>query len=141
MQSRVVRSPDGAVRIPLNVAPPIVAEQGHPSGLPRHVAFSCADIVAVSRDARARGLQILPIPRNYYEDLAARFDLAPEVVDELRALDLVYDRDGDAEYLQFYTRTYGQIFFEFVERRSSYDGFGAANAPVRLTAQGSGRTR
>ena len=28
----------------------------------------------------------------------------------------------------------GLLFFEFVERRN-YDGFGAVNAPIRLTAQ------
>lgn len=141
VQSRVIRSPGGAIRIPLNVAPPIVAEQGHPSGLPRHVAFSCTDIIAFARRARANGLGVLPIPRNYYDDLAARFALAHDVIDELRSLDLVYDRDGEAEYLQFYTRTCGQIFFEFVERRGSYDGFGAGNAPVRLTAQGTDPAR
>ncbi len=28
-----------------------------------------------------------------------------------------------------------QIFWEFVERRSGYDGYGASNAGIRLTAQ------
>ena len=82
---------------------------------------------------------MLPIPGNYYEDLMARFGLEPGFAAELRELGLVYDRDGEAEYLQFYTRTVGQIFFEFVERRGGYDGYGAGNAPVRLTAQGAGR--
>jgi 4-hydroxyphenylpyruvate dioxygenase len=141
VQSRVIRSRDGRVRIPLNVAPPIVAEQGHPSGLPRHVAFSCTGIIELAREVRARGLDILPIPANYYDDLGARLDLPTDRVDELRALDLVYDRDGESEYLQFYTRTQGQIFFEFVERRGRYDGFGAGNAPVRLSAQGRASAR
>jgi 4-hydroxyphenylpyruvate dioxygenase len=58
---------------------------------------------------------------------------------ELRALGIVYDRDGQGEYLQFYTHIVGQVFLEFVERRQGYDGYGAGNAPVRLTAQGAGR--
>lgn len=136
VQSRVMRSPGGGVRIPLNVSPPIVSEQGSSSGATRHIAFACSDVTALARTARKNGLEILPIPDNYYEDLTARFGLSDALVAELRELDLVYDRDGDGEYLQFYTRTCGQIFFEFVERRGQYDGFGAGNAPIRLSVQG-----
>ena len=46
------------------------------------------------------------------------------------------DRDADAEYFQIYTQTFEQrFFFEIVERRSGYKGFGAPNAQIRLTAQ------
>lgn len=138
VQSRVIRSRTGGIRIPLNVVPPIVAQQGHPGGMPRHVAFWCTDVVELARAARARGLDVLPIPSNYYEDLEARLGLDAATIAQFRSLDLVFDRDGDAEYLQFYTKTTGQIFFEFVERRGGYDGFGAGNAPVRLSAQGAG---
>jgi 4-hydroxyphenylpyruvate dioxygenase len=31
------------------------------------------------------------------------------------------------------------VFFEFVERRGNYDGYGSDNAPVRLAAQRAGR--
>jgi 4-hydroxyphenylpyruvate dioxygenase len=37
--------------------------------------------------------------------------------------------------VHFYTRTVGTVFFEFVERRGRYDGYGSDNAPVRLAAQ------
>ena len=75
------------------------------------------------------------MPENYYEDLQARFDLAPEFLAELRENDLLYDRDEHGEFLHFYTKTIGNMFLEVVERRSSYDGYGAPNAPVRLAAQ------
>ena len=53
-----------------------------------------------------------------------------------RAHNILYDRDGEGEYLQVYTRSFEQrFFFEIVERRGGYAGFGAANAPVRLAAQ------
>lgn len=139
VQSRVMRSPGGEVRLPLNVAPAGFAQPGRAGGLAQHVAFRCTDARGLARAARARGLEVLPIPGNYYEDLAARFALQRGFVAELRELGLVYDRDGEADYLQFYTRTVGQIFCEFVERRGGYDGYGAGNAPVRLTAQGAGR--
>jgi hypothetical protein len=43
--------------------------------------------------------------------------------------------DAHGEFVHFYTRTVGTVFFEFVERRGHYDGYGADNAPVRLAAQ------
>ena len=53
-----------------------------------------------------------------------------------KAHNILYERDGDAEYLQAYTRTFeDRFFFEIVERRGGYRGFGAANAPIRLAAQ------
>ena len=39
------------------------------------------------------------------------------------------------DFLHFYTETVGGVFFEVVERRGGYDGYGAPNAPVRLAAQ------
>jgi 4-hydroxyphenylpyruvate dioxygenase len=135
VQSRVLASPGGGIRIPLNVAPPILAAPSSRSGLPQHVAFACSDVLALARAARARGLAILPIPDNYYEDLAARIGLDAARIAELREFGILYDRVGDGEYLNFYTRTTGQVFFEFAERRGGYRGYGAGNASVRLTAQ------
>lgn len=138
VQSRVMRSPDGSVRLPLNVAPSSFETSGPSSGLAQHVAVRCSDARALARSARERGLDALRIPDNYYADLAARFPLDPAFLEELRDLGMVYDRDGEAEYLQFYTCTVGTVFWEFVERRAGYDGYGAGNAPVRLSAQGAG---
>ena len=81
------------------------------------------------------GVRLLTIPENYYDDLEARFPLPDEVIDRLKALDILYDREGDAEYFQVYTHPFeDRFFFEIVQRRG-YEGFGAANAPIRLAAQ------
>jgi 4-hydroxyphenylpyruvate dioxygenase len=132
VRSHVVRSDDGCVRLALNVAPLAL---DRPGGYPQHVAFSSPDTMAVARAARERGLRPLPIPRNYYDDLAARFALDPGLVDEMADLGVLYDRDGGGDFLHFYTETVGGVFFEVVERRGGYDGYGAPNAPVRLAAQ------
>jgi 4-hydroxyphenylpyruvate dioxygenase len=43
---------------------------------------------------------------------------------------------GDAELFHVYTTLIGPgLFFEVVERRGGYDGYGAANSPVRVAAQ------
>lgn len=133
IRSRAVSSADGSVRLALNVQPAAHAEApGHPT---QHVAFATDDIVATARRLRARGARLLRVSPNYYDDLAARYSLAPDWLEEIRALGLLYDRAGDGEYLQLFTLTRGSVFFEIVQRISGYDGYGAANAPFRLAAQ------
>jgi 4-hydroxyphenylpyruvate dioxygenase len=84
--------------------------------------------------ARA-GIAMLPVPDNYYEDLDARFALPEQELSALRESGILYDRDAHGEFRHCYTATYGRVFLELVERRGDYQGFGAANAPVRLAAQ------
>lgn len=132
VRSQVVRSDDGGVRLALNVAP---LAYEHPHGYPQHVGFAATDVLEVARRARDRGFRPLPVPANYYDDLAARYDLDPALVTEMQELGVLYDRDGRGEFLHFYTETVGAVFLEVVERRRGYDGYGAANAPVRLAGQ------
>jgi 4-hydroxyphenylpyruvate dioxygenase len=98
----------------------------------QHNAFSCGDILAaaaaLSTDLKLRA------PDNYYEDLAARFDLDDAAIGRLRDLAIFYDRSGEGEFFQLFTRSINGMFFEIVERRD-YDRYGEANAPVRLAAQ------
>jgi 4-hydroxyphenylpyruvate dioxygenase len=85
---------------------------------------------------RANGFEPLQISGNYYEDVEARFGLDPILTDRLRAENILYDRDDGGEYFQLYSSSYGEgFFFEIVERRSGYSGYGAANAPFRIAAQ------
>lgn len=129
VRSQVMRTPDGVVRLPINMAPPTAP-------LPtRHIAVRCDDVIAVARRARASGLRFLHIPHNYYDDIAARFDLDPQLLGQLRDLQLFYDRDANGEFIHFYTPTIGGVFLEVVERRGAYDGYGANNAPIRMAAQ------
>lgn len=129
VRSQVMRSADNIVRLPMNLAPPTAP-------LPdRHIAVRVDDVVSVARAARERGLDFLPIPGNYYDDLAARFNLPDDEVQELRDLSLLYDRDASGEFIHFYTPTVGGVFLELVERRRNYEGYGAMNAPVRLASQ------
>ncbi|WP_166821742.1 bifunctional sugar phosphate isomerase/epimerase/4-hydroxyphenylpyruvate dioxygenase family protein [Brevibacterium limosum] len=134
IRSQVMASSDGAIRMPLNLAPR-AAESPATGSYPEHVALACDDIFTAAATAVSRGLDFLPVPENYYEDLEARFDLAPEVLERLRENNILYDRDDVGTFLHFYTSTIGSVFFEMVERRGDYQGYGAPNAPVRLAAQ------
>jgi len=101
----------------------------------QHIAFSCADIFATVADMRARGADFLKIPDNYYEDIEAKYDLDAATMVALRDNQILYDREGDGEFFQIYTHTFDERFFFEVVQRRNYDGFGAANAAVRLAAQ------
>jgi 4-hydroxyphenylpyruvate dioxygenase len=122
---------NGPVRIVLNV-PALAGTQRGQAEL-QHVAFATGDALAAARAMRERGAPILPIPDNYYADLAARYALP--FLDELRELHVLYDRSGDGELLHFYSALEGRVFFEVLERRGGYDGYGAVNSPVRMAAQ------
>jgi 4-hydroxyphenylpyruvate dioxygenase len=134
VRSQVMASSDGMIRMPLNLAPRS-AEPPETGSYPEHVAVACDDIFTAAATAVARGLDFLPVPENYYEDLEARFDLEPELLERLRENNILYDMDEDGEFLHFYTSTIGSVFFEMVERVDGYQGYGAPNAPVRLAAQ------
>lgn len=140
VQSQVVETADGALRLALNASQSrhtlssrFLSER-FGSGV-QHVAFGTNDVFATVAQLRAQGVALLSIPENYYGDLAARFDLPGDAIARLRANSVLYDRQGNGEYFQAYTTTFeGGFFFEIVERRA-YAGFGAANAPIRLAAQ------
>jgi 4-hydroxyphenylpyruvate dioxygenase len=136
VRSRAHSSPDGAVRIALEVGPTSGRLRGRPlaSG---HVAFRTDDVLAAAAAFAAGGGAALEVPENYYADLDARFDLDPAFLDRLRAHHVLYDRDDEGgELLQFFTRALSREFFvEVLERRGGYRGFGVANTPVRLAAQ------
>lgn len=101
----------------------------------QHIAFATTDILASVERLVASGVAMLPIPENYYDDLEARADLAPEAIDALKRLNILYDRDAEGEFWQAYTATLdGGLFFEIIQR-DGYAGYGAVNAGVRLTAQ------
>lgn len=140
VKSQVIESDDGALRIILN------GSQSHRTQSSRflaevfgsgvqHLAFATEDIFATASRLKNNGVELLRIPENYYDDLAAKLDLAPGLLNELKTNNILYDRDGEGEYFQVYTQSFEQrFFFEIVERRR-YQGYGAANASVRLAAQ------
>lgn len=138
--SRVLRSNDGIVRIPINIADggsTTVSRfiETFGGGGVQQIALSTEDLFAFVEGARARGVGFLEIPDNYYEDLSARYDLAPELIERMRDLGILYDRSRTGEFFHIYTRMFDQrFFFEILERRN-YDLFGASNTPVRLAAQ------
>ncbi len=139
--SQAIASPEGEVRLNLNgagerrtFAGAFLADQ-FGAGV-QHIAFLTDDIFETSEQLSTAGFSRLTMPANYYDDLAVRYGLACDMVDSLRAGNILYDRDSDAEYFQIYsTSIFRGFFFEIVQRRGGYQGYGARNAPIRLAAQ------
>ncbi|MFG2426839.1 bifunctional sugar phosphate isomerase/epimerase/4-hydroxyphenylpyruvate dioxygenase family protein [Streptomyces sp. NPDC048590] len=134
LRSRAVSNEDGTVRIALGIGASPTQDRGR-EGRPQHVALLTDDLVATVRRALAAGARLLPVPANYYDDLAAHHEFAPGELETYRELGILHDRDEKGEFRHCYTMTTGRVFFELVERTGGYDGYGARNAPVRLAAQ------
>ncbi|MFH0411256.1 TIM barrel protein [Corynebacterium sp. L4756] len=124
------------VRLTVSAAPE-GSEQGgfFAEHYPEHITFGTSDVFAVAQRAVTRGLKMLPIPENYYDDLAARFGLEPSLIAQMKEFNICYDRSADGELLHFYTAPLGSTFFEVAEVRGNYSGFGWADEPIRLAAQ------
>ena len=141
VRSQALETRDGAFRITLNgaethrtMAGNFLADSFGASV--QHIALASEDIFATSSAMRAKGFEPLPISDNYYADLVARFDLDADMLTALRSGNILYDEDAKGAFFQFYSRPYaGGMFFEIVERRGGYAGYGAPNAPFRIAAQ------
>ncbi|MEU1705067.1 TIM barrel protein [Streptomyces sp. NPDC005706] len=131
LRSRAVSNADGSVRIALSVGAAPTDDTAHA----QHIALATGDVVAAARAFRAAGGRLLPVPANYHDDLAARYEFEAGELQTYRDLGILYDRDSGGAFRHCYTVTVGRVFFELVQRDAGYRGYGAANAPVRLAAQ------
>ncbi|SMX43126.1 bifunctional sugar phosphate isomerase/epimerase/4-hydroxyphenylpyruvate dioxygenase family protein [Actibacterium lipolyticum] len=141
VRSQALQAGDGAFRITLNGAESHRTFAGsflaETFGAPvQHVAFATDDIFATADALAALGFASLPMPANYHADLESRFDLPEEQLAAMRHHNILYDRDENGEFFQLYSRPFaGGMFFEILERRDGYSGYGAPNAPFRIAAQ------
>jgi 4-hydroxyphenylpyruvate dioxygenase len=140
VRSQVVETADGALRIALNASQSTRTQSSRflneyfGSGV-QHIAFASGDILRTAAGLKANGIETLPIPENYYDDLEARTDLDAARLKLLKDNNVLYDRDENGEYLQLYTKSFKDLFFLEIVQRRGYKGFGAINAPIRLNAQ------
>jgi 4-hydroxyphenylpyruvate dioxygenase len=141
VHSRALVSPGGKLRIVLNASEGRGTLTGRFVSLyagagVHHVALATPDATRTAQEFAARRVPLLAMPSNYYDDLSARWGLDETALGQLRGYGLLYDRDEAGEFRHLYTDAFhDRFFFEAVERRCGYSGFGAANASVRTAAQ------
>jgi 4-hydroxyphenylpyruvate dioxygenase len=136
LMSKVVAGGDGRIKFPINepaegLRKSQIEEYLEYHGGPgvQHIAIETTDILATVRDLTARGVRFLRTPDTYYDELPERVRDVRDVVDQLRELGILADRDDEGYLLQIFTRPVGDrptVFFEIIERHGSR-GFGAGN--------------
>ncbi len=136
LMSKVVTSGNGRIKFPINEP----AEGKRKSQIDeyidfyegagaQHIAVATRDIVTTVAELRRRGVEFLPIPDAYYEEVP---DRVPEVVGQLEDLHeqgILVDHDDEGYLLQIFTKPVGDrptVFFEVIERHGA-TGFGAGN--------------
>ena len=141
VRSQAIESNNGSLRITLNgaenrktLAGRFLAESFNSAV--QHIAFNCDNIFKTSENLALNKFDPLAISANYYDDLQARFGIENELLHRLKSNNILYDQDNEGEYFQIYSKNYGEgFFFEIVERRGNYTGYGASNAQFRVAAQ------
>lgn len=138
--SQVLESPEGEVRLNLNGAEDndtfaskfLTNRFGAGT---QHIALLSDDIFETSKILEASRFERLKIPGEYYNELQQKYGLAEDFVKKLRGSNILYTKNN-GEYLQIYSAPiFDGFFFEIVERRDQYQGYGSKNASARLAAQ------
>ena len=142
VRSQALQTDDGALRFTLNgaethrtLAGNFLADSFGSSV--QHVALASDDMITTAEKLQGTGFNALPMPANYYDDLAARFTIAPDLLAKLKSMKILYDEDATGgQFFQLYSRPFaGGMFIEIVQRSGGYTGYGAPNAPFRIAAQ------
>ncbi len=142
VRSQALQTDDGALRFTLNgaethrtLAGNFLADSFGSSV--QHVALASDDMITTAEKLQGTGFNALPMPANYYDDLAARFTIAPDLLAKLQSMNILYDEDATGgQFFQLYSRPFaGGMFIEIVQRSGGYAGYGAPNAPFRIAAQ------
>ncbi len=141
VRSQALETPEAGLRVTLNGAETNSTLAGRfltqsVGSFVQHIALATQDIFSTAKALKEFGFAALPMPTNYYQDLAARFDLRPDFTDRLHAYNILYDEDAGGQFFQLYSAPLANgFFFEIVQRQGGYRGYGAANAPFRIAAQ------
>jgi 4-hydroxymandelate synthase len=112
MDSIVVRSPSGGITFTIleqdqskkpGQVEGFISRYGGPGV--QHLAFLVDDIVSAVHEFRNRGVEFLGTPGTYYEVLARRLPGIKEEIADLRAANVLADRDEWGYLLQLFTRS------------------------------------
>ena len=99
----------------------------------QHIALRTEDIIHSVSCLNQRGIEFLPIPDSYYENLRKRLSTASikvkEDLDKIQKLKILVDFDDAGYLLQIFTKPVEDrptVFYEIIQR-SNNDGFGIGN--------------
>ena len=95
----------------------------------QHLALSTKNIIKTVEQMRKNGVDFLPTPKSYYEELEERIGIIDEDISELSRLGILVDKDENGYMLQIFTKPLQDrptLFFEIIQRKGS-NSFGKGN--------------
>ena len=136
LMSKVVSNGNGRVKFPINEPADGIKKSQIEEYLDfyegagvQHLALATDDIIETVTELRKRGIEFLRVPDVYYNDLLDRVGHIKEDINQLRALNILVDRDEEGYLLQIFTKPLEPrptIFFEIIQRRGA-TSFGKGN--------------
>ena len=136
LMSKVMQSGNGRIKFPINE--PAAGKRKsqiqefldyYLEAGTQHIALRTEDIVGTVRALRARGVEFLGLPHEYYASLPERVGDVGIPMALLEELGIEADRDEEGYLLQIFTKPIQDrptFFFEIIERHGSR-GFGLGN--------------
>jgi 4-hydroxyphenylpyruvate dioxygenase len=136
LMSKVVSNGNGRIKFPINEPANGIKKSQIEEYLDfyegagvQHLAVATDNIIETVTQLRKRGIEFLRVPDTYYDNLLDRVGHIKEDVNQLRALNILVDRDEEGYLLQIFTKPLEPrptIFFEIIQRRGA-TSFGKGN--------------
>lgn len=136
LMSKVVSNGNGYIKFPINE--PAQGKRKsqieeyldfYGSAGVQHIAIATDDIIETVSALRSRGVEFLYVPETYYEDVMDRVGTINENLNDLKAQNILIDRDEEGYLLQIFTKPIQDrptVFFEIIERNGA-KSFGKGN--------------
>ncbi|MCH2046173.1 MAG: 4-hydroxyphenylpyruvate dioxygenase [Saprospiraceae bacterium] len=136
LMSKVVSNGNGYVKFPINEP----AEGRKKSQIEeyldfygsagvQHIAIATDNILETVAQLRKNGVEFLHVPDNYYDTVLDRVGTIDENLEDLKALNILIDRDDEGYLLQIFTKPVQDrptVFYEIIQRKGALS-FGKGN--------------
>jgi 4-hydroxyphenylpyruvate dioxygenase len=136
LMSKVVSNGNGYIKFPINEPAKGLKKSQIEEYLDfyrgagvQHIAVATDNILETVGQMRRNGVDFLYVPENYYDDVLYRVGHIEENLEDLKALNILIDRDEDGYLLQIFTKPIQDrptVFFEIIQRRGA-KSFGKGN--------------
>ena len=138
IKSQAISSPEGEVRLNLNgsnnsqtIAGSFMTNKTGSSI--QHIAFNTDDIFETVNILSENKFPFLQIDKKYYTQLQNKYDLDEKTLNNLKSNNILYDKNEFGEFFQIYSEPiFTGFFFEIVQRKQNYKGYGESNATHRI---------
>ncbi len=136
LMSKVMSNGNGRIKFPINEPAPGKKKSQIEEYLNfykgpgcQHIAVATNDIVFTISEMRARGIEFLHVPGEYYDTVKQRVGIIEEDLNKLKELGIMVDRDEEGYLFQIFTKPVEDrptLFFEIIQRKGA-KSFGKGN--------------